>query len=80
MGKKKEDKKEPKVLDIPGFGDVMKELDKLTIVKPGKSFKKDGVTYHAKGGSLNEAIARVKKEQGFRNGGKVSLENFKGTF
>jgi len=35
---------------------------------------------NAKGGSLNDAIARVKKEQGFRNGGKVSLGNFKGSF
>ena len=37
----------------------------------------------AKGGkveSLNQAIDRVKKEQGFRNGGKVSLGNFKGSF
>tara|TARA_R100001082_G_C4346786_1_gene152659 strand:+ start:343 stop:543 length:201 start_codon:yes stop_codon:yes gene_type:complete len=34
----------------------------------------------AKGGSLNDAIARVKKEQGFRNGGKVSLGTFKGNF
>jgi len=34
----------------------------------------------AKGGSLNAAIERVKKEQGFRNGGKVSLGNFKGSF
>ena len=34
----------------------------------------------AKGGSLNEAIARVKKEQGLRDGGTVSLGNFKGTF
>ena len=53
MGKKKNDKKEPKVLDIPGFGDVMKDLDKLTVVKPGKPFKRDGVTYHANGGSVS---------------------------
>ena len=33
-----------------------------------------------KGGSLNEAIARVKKEQGLRDGGTVSLGNFKGIF
>tara|TARA_R100000353_G_scaffold81111_2_gene61038 strand:+ start:70 stop:297 length:228 start_codon:yes stop_codon:yes gene_type:complete len=38
------------------------------------------VVKKAKGGSLNEAIARVKKEQGFRNGGTVSLGNFKGSF
>ena len=38
------------------------------------------VVKNAKGGSLNDAIARVKKEQGFRNGGKVSLGNFKGNF
>ena len=31
MGKKKEDKKEPKVLDIPGFGDVMKQLNDLSL-------------------------------------------------
>ena len=43
--------------------------------------KKDQkVVKNAKGGSLNDAIARVKKEQGFRNGGKVSLGNFKGNF
>ena len=43
-------------------------------------FRNGGRVSLAKGGSLNEAIARVKKEQGFRNGGKVSLGNFKGNF
>ena len=34
----------------------------------------------AKGGSLNEAIARVKKEQGLRDGGLVRRGTFKGYF
>ena len=43
--------------------------------KPGNKT----VAAKAKGESLNAAIERVKKEQGFRNGGKVSLGNFKGS-
>jgi|TARA_R100000458_G_scaffold45833_1_gene44177 hypothetical protein len=42
---------------------------------PGKSYAEGG-----KVESLNEAIDRVKKEQGFRNGGRVSISNFKGHF
>lgn len=34
----------------------------------------------AKGGSLNEAIARVKREQGLRDGGLVRRGTFKGYF
>ena len=34
----------------------------------------------AKGGSLNEAIARVKQEQGLRDGGLVRRGTFKGYF
>ena len=45
---------------------------------PGKSYKKGGSVKGSE--SLNAAIERVKKEQGFRNGGRVSVSNFKGTF
>ena len=38
------------------------------------------VVKKAKGGSLNEAIARVKKEQGLRDGGLVRRGTFKGYF
>ena len=42
---------------------------------PGKSYEEGG-----KVESLNEALDRVNKEQGFRNGGRVSISNFKGHF
>ena len=52
----------------------------MSPAKIRKLLKEKGIVFKAKGASLKEAIDRVEKKQEFRNGGQVSLGNFKGSF
>ena len=56
------------------------DTEGMSPAKIRQLLKEKGIVFKAKGGSLNVAMGRVKKEQGFRNGGKVSLGKFKGSF
>ena len=56
------------------------DTEGMSPAKIRQLLKEKGIVFKAKGGSLKEAIDRVEKKQEFRNGGQVSLGNFKGSF